>query len=398
MRSKASNPRPAIEVHAKPGLPLGMPVEKFLATYWQKRPLLIRGMLGADFASPITPNDLAGLACEPYSLARLVTHDAKLDRWALECGPFEESRFAKVPKTHWTLLVQDVDKWDRDVAALLEHVAFLPRWRVDDIMISYAVEGGGVGAHIDQYDVFLIQGLGQRRWKIDVDPNAPKDFRPDVELKQLQQFTPSHDWVLSPGDVLYLPPGVPHDGVALDECMTLSIGMRAPSEAELLVELSDQVAETLDEADRYSDPELQARNDVFAVDASDVGRVRRALSRFLQLDDDALGREFARFITRYRNAQTPAPRPRALTAAQFDARIAKGAALARHPFARMATRPGKRGRTWVFLAGQAFDTSAQLAKRLGQDEITAADVGVLADAERADLLKWLNLGLIGFVS
>jgi 50S ribosomal protein L16 3-hydroxylase len=386
MRSKATNPRPAIEVQAKPGLPLGMPVEKFLSTYWQKRPLLIRGMLGADFASPITPNDLAGLACEPYALARLVSHDPKRDRWSLECGPFEEARFAKVPKTHWTLLVQDVDKWDRDVAALLDQVAFLPRWRVDDIMFSYAVEGGGVGAHIDQYDVFLIQGLGQRRWRIDVDPNAPRDFRPDVELKQLQRFTPSHDWVLSPGDVLYLPPGVPHDGVALDECMTLSIGMRAPS------------AETLDEADRYADPELQARSDVFAVDASDVGRVRRALSHFLQMDDDVLGREFARFITRYRNAQTPAPRPRPLTAAQFEARLAKGAALARHPFARLATRPGKRGRGLVYLAGQAFETSTRLAKLLGRDEIAAAEAAGLTDAERADLLKWLNLGLIGFVS
>ena len=398
MRSRATNPRPAIEVHAQPGQPLGMSVEKFLSTYWQKRPLLIRGMLGADFASPITPNDLAGLACEPYALARLVTHDPKRDRWTLECGPFEEARFSKVPNSHCAWLVQDVDKWDRDVGALLAHVDFLPRWRIDDIMISYAVEGGSVGAHVDQYDVFLIQGLGQRRWQIDVEPNAPREFRPDVELKQLKQFTPSHDWVLSPGDVLYLPPGVPHHGVALDECMTLSIGMRAPSEAELLVELSDQIAETLDEAQRYSDPELHARGDVHAIDASDVGRVRRALSRFLQMDDDALGAEFARFITRYRNAQTPAPRPRPLTAAQFAARIGKGATLARHPFARMATCAGKRGRVSVYLAGQAFDTSARMARLLGGDEIVAPSVTALNDAERADLLKWLNLGLIGFVS
>ncbi|HWT16433.1 MAG TPA: cupin domain-containing protein [Patescibacteria group bacterium] len=398
MRSKATNPRPAIEVHAKPGQPLGMPTERFLSVYWQKRPLLIRGMLGADFASPITPNDLAGLACEPYALARLVTHDPKRDRWTLECGPFEEARFSKVPKSHWTLLVQDVDKWDRDVTGLLDHVAFLPRWRVDDIMISYAVEGGGVGAHVDQYDVFLIQGLGQRRWRIDVEPNPPKEFRPEVELKQLMRFSPSHEWVLSPGDVLYLPPGVPHDGVALVECMTLSIGMRAPSEAELLVELSDQIAETLDDADRYTDPELHARTDVHAIDASDIGRVRRALSRFLQMDDDALGHEFARFITRYRNAQTPAPRPRGLTAAQFATRVAKGTALARHPFARMATRAGKRGRSAIFLAGQGFETSTRLAKLLGGDEIAARDVAALADSERADLLKWLNLGLIGFLS
>ncbi len=397
MRSRATNPRPAIEVHAKHGQPLGMSVDKFLSTYWQKRPLLIRAMLGAEFEAPITPNDLAGLACEPHALARLITHDAKRDRWQVDTGPFEEARFSKVPKTHWTLLVQDVDKWDRDVAALLEHVAFLPRWRVDDIMISYAVEGGSVGAHVDQYDVFLIQGLGHRRWQIDVEPHASKEFRADVELKLLKTFTPSHDWVLAPGDVLYLPPGVPHHGVALDECLTLSIGMRAPSEAELLVELSDQIAEQLDDTQRYSDPELHARDDAYAIDASDVGRVRRALSRFMQMDDDALGFEFARFITRYRNAQTPAPRPRAMTAAQFDARIAKGIALARHPFARMATQPGKR-RSVVCLAGSSFELSVRLTRLIGANHIASEDVAALPAEDRADLLKLLNLGLIGFLS
>jgi 50S ribosomal protein L16 3-hydroxylase len=375
-----------------------MPVETFLARYWQKRPLLIRAMLGSEFIAPITPNDLAGLACEPYALARLICHEPKRDRWSVETGPFEEARFATVPKSHWTLLVQDVDKWDRDVAALLGHVAFLPRWRIDDIMISYAVEGGSVGAHVDQYDVFLIQGLGTRRWLIDVDPGAPKDFRPDVELKQLERFTPSHNWVLAPGDALYLPPGVPHHGIALDECLTLSIGMRAPSEAELLVELSDQVAEGLDEAQRYADPELEARGDAFAIDASDLARVRRALERFTAMDDARLGHEFARFITRYRNAQTPAARPRALSPAQFATRIDKGTALARHPFARMATRPGKRGRCMLYLAGQGFETSTRLARLLAGDQIDAAAVAALGDSERADLLQWLNLGLIGFLS
>jgi 50S ribosomal protein L16 3-hydroxylase len=397
MRSRASNPRPAIEVHATPGKPLGMTVERFLSTYWQKRPLLIRGMLGTSFVAPITPNDLAGLACEPSVLARLICHDVKRDRWTVEQGPLVESRFATLPKTHWTLLVQDVDKWDRDVAALLSHVAFLPRWRVDDIMISYAVEGGSVGAHVDQYDVFLIQGLGHRRWQIDVEPDACTDFRPDVALKLLQHFAPSHDWVLAPGDVLYLPPGVPHHGVALDECLTLSIGMRAPSSAELLVELSDQVAESLAETERYSDPELQPRKDAFVIDGDDLGRVRRALAAFTQMDDATLGREFARFITRYRNAQTPAPRPRAMTAAQFDARVAKGEALARHPFARMATLPGTRRRE-VFLAGDSFTLGARLCALLGANTIAAREVSTLSTEDRADLLKLLNLGLVGFLS
>ncbi|WP_187300613.1 cupin domain-containing protein, partial [Mizugakiibacter sediminis] len=215
-----------IEVAARHGQPLGMPPARFLREYWQKRPLLIRGAF-PDFAPPLTPDDLAGLACEELALSRLVLRDRRRDRWTLRNGPFDEAAFAALPRSDWTLLVQDVDKWDADVAALLRHFRFLPTWRVDDVMVSYAADGGGVGAHVDQYDVFLLQGLGRRRWSISADPRAPKDFRDDVELKQLRTFAPTHAWLLEPGDMLYLPPGVPHDGVAVGPCMTLSVGMRA---------------------------------------------------------------------------------------------------------------------------------------------------------------------------
>ena len=219
---------PAIEVHATPVLPLGMTPAAFLRDYWQKRPLLIRGAL-ADWPVPIAPEDLAGLACEEAALSRLILRDAKRDRWTVRSGPFDDDDFAKLPRTHWTLLVQDVDKWDADIAQLLERFRFLPRWRVDDVMISYAVDVRADAAAVDQYDVFLVQGLGRRHWKISDDPHAPTAFRDDVELKLLAQFAPTHDWVLEPGDVLYLPPGVPHDGVAVGDCMTLSVGMRAPA-------------------------------------------------------------------------------------------------------------------------------------------------------------------------
>ena len=244
-----------IEVHARHDQLLGMPPAEFLRDYWQKRPLLIRGAL-TDFALPITPEDLAGLACEEAALSRLIERDPKRDLWKVTTGPLDEAVFATLPRTHWTLLVQDVDKWDMDVAALLERFRFLPRWRVDDVMISYAVDGGGVGAHVDQYDVFLVQGLGQRRWRINDDPHAPRAFRPELELKILAEFTPTHDWVLEPGDVLYLPPGIAHDGVAIGDCMTLSVGMRAPAIAEMLGDLVDSLVEPLGEDDRYTDPDL----------------------------------------------------------------------------------------------------------------------------------------------
>src|SRR5690348_10259631 len=171
-----------IEVRADLRQPLGMPAARFLSDHWQKRPLLIRNAF-PDFVPPLRPDDLAGLACEELALSRIVLRDEKRDTWSLRNGPFTESDFAALPASHWTLLVQDVDKWDGDVAALLDHFTFLPSWRIDDVMVSYATDGGGVGAHLDQYDVFLLQGIGKRRWRISTDPHAPPDFREDSELK-----------------------------------------------------------------------------------------------------------------------------------------------------------------------------------------------------------------------
>ncbi|WP_257388910.1 cupin domain-containing protein, partial [Tahibacter caeni] len=309
---------PAIEVHATPSQPLGMSPQAFLRDYWQKRPLLIRGAL-AGFPLPITPEDLAGLACEEAALSRLIVRDPRRERWSVTTGPLDEAVFSTLPKTHWTLLVQDVDKWDMDVAALLERFRFLPRWRVDDVMISYAVDGGGVGAHVDQYDVFLIQGLGRRRWRISDDADAPKAFRPELELKILAEFAPTHDWVLQPGDVLYLPPGLPHDGVAIGDCMTLSIGMRAPAIAEMLGDLVDSLVEPLTEDDRYTDADLAPAKDPYEIDAAALARVDRAVARLRELDDAALHDWFGRYITAYRSAQTALPPPRATTAAELDA-------------------------------------------------------------------------------
>ena len=137
----------ANETRATPSLPLGMPPARFLRDYWQKRPLLIRGLF-PDGIDAISPNDLAGLACEEAALSRIVLRDAKRERWTLRNGPFRETEFARLGKKDWTLLVQDVDKWDADVAALLDHFTFLPSWRIDDMMVSYATDGGGVGLHL----------------------------------------------------------------------------------------------------------------------------------------------------------------------------------------------------------------------------------------------------------
>ncbi|CAN5711716.1 cupin domain-containing protein [soil metagenome] len=335
------DPRPAIEVQASRRHPLGMPAAAFLRDYWQKRPLLVRGAfpdLSAPGASPpLTPEDLAGLACEA-AMSRLVVHDRGTDTWSVRHGPFDEALFPGLGERDWTLLVQDVEKWDADVAALLDVFDFLPRWRIDDVMVSFAAPGGSVGAHVDHYDVFLLQAQGRRRWQIDASDAPPLAFRDDAELKLLRVFTPSHDWVLEPGDMLYLPPGVPHHGIAEEACLTCSIGMRAPAVAELMGDYIDTLAASADDALRYGDADLAPARDRNEIDAAAMTRVVAALNRVRMDDADALGDWFGRFITVYRSAGVAPAGEDAPPRIELEWALQQGAALRRHPWTRMAWR------------------------------------------------------------
>ena len=352
-----------IEIDATRGPhPLGMSPAKFLREYWQKRPLLIRNAF-PGYESPLQPEDLAGLACEDGVLARLIEHDKANDRWRVRSGPIAEDVFPALPHHDWTLLVQDMDKWDADIRALLAHFSFLPRWRIDDVMISFAATGGSVGAHVDQYDVFLLQAQGHRRWQIDAGKNPPLDFRPDVELKLLREFTPSHDWVLGPGDMLYLPPGVPHHGVAEDPCLTFSVGMRAPSAAELLGDFVDALAADAPEELRFGDADLVPAKDAHEIDAAAMTRVVEALNLLRMNDADKLGDWFGSFITTYRTAVEPAadeaPRPRI----EIEWDLAHGASLLRHPWSRMAWRKAAKGAR-LYAGGRVLSLPARDASRL----------------------------------
>lgn len=379
---------PTFEIRARPGQPLGMSPAHFLRDYWQKHPLLVRGAFPA-FEPPLQPEDLAGLACEELALSRIVVHDPRRDAWSVRNGPFAESDFAGLPKTHWTLLVQDVDKWDADVADLPGHFAFLPAWRIDDVMVSYAEDGGSVGAHVDQYDVFLLQGLGRRRWQVDsmrIPRNSPhipvrasqpeaEEFRDDTELKLLREFTPTHEWVLEPGDMLYLPPGMPHHGVALGACMTFSIGMRAPSQAELAGDFIDYLIESLPDDARYGDPDLVPGRGDGEIDEAAIGRVVSAMP-WLKIADDpergsaggaggvaasSLRTWFGCFITRYRSAQVAAAPPRRIGDAALERARTAGASVRRNPWSRFAwMREGRNAR--LFVAGGMHECSIAFAR------------------------------------
>jgi 50S ribosomal protein L16 3-hydroxylase len=379
-----------IEVRGSARRPLGMSTASFLRDYWQKRPLLIRNAF-PDFEPPLQPDDLAGLACEPAALARLIVHDEKRDRWQVNSGPLTEADFAKTPQRNWTLLVQDVDKWDVDVAELLQHFSFLPSWRVDDVMVSYAEPGGGVGAHVDQYDVFLLQGLGQRHWAISDDPMAPKQFRDDVELKQLAKFESTHEWLLDPGDMLYLPPGIAHDGVAFGgPCLTFSFGMRAPSQAELTGDLADYIAEQLPEELRYTDPDLRPARAAGEIDASAINRLRLALPFAAALSDEMLRDWFGRFITRYRNAQVAVAPNKPMTEAVFTSKLAAGVELLRHPWSRLAWTRSKSFCT-LYVSGQAYPATQSIAQQLCEQRAFQVS-GKLTGADQALLLALVNDG------
>ncbi len=371
--------------------PLGMSPAVFLRDYWQKRPLLIRNAF-PGYASPLQPEDLAGLACEDGVLARLIEHDRATDGWRVRSAPIPEDVFPALPDRDWTLLVQDMDKWDADLRALLDRFRFLPRWRIDDVMVSFAATGGSVGAHIDQYDVFLLQAHGHRRWMIDAGPNPPLGFRPDVELKLLREFHATHDWVLGPGDMLYLPPGVPHHGVAEDPCLTFSVGMRAPSAAELLGDFVDTLAADAPDALRYLDPDLQPAADPYEIDGEAMRRVVDALNALRMNDPDRLGDWFGSFITQYRSAVEPAADDAVRPRIEVEWDLAHGATLERHPWSRMAWRRAAKGAR-LYVGGQVHALPAADAARLAAaDAVGGGLYEALSQAGRDAVIALLESG------
>ena len=202
------------------------------------------------FTAPITADELAGLALEPYVESRIIERDG--GEYRLHHGPFDEAAFNR--QLPWTLLVQAVDHWLPEVAALRQLVSFLPGWRIDDVMVSYAGDGGSVGPHYDNYDVFLLQGEGCRRWRVGQWCGEDEPLVPHGELRILARFEEQADYLLEPGDILYLPPRVAHWGIAEGECTTFSIGFRAPRINDMVSRWADDALAQIEPALFYTDP------------------------------------------------------------------------------------------------------------------------------------------------
>ncbi len=229
----------------------GMTAESFLRDYWHKQPLLVRQAL-PGFGRQLSPGGLRRLACDADAESRLVRNVR--GRWRLDHGPFARDVLEGLPKRGWSLLVSGVNHWLPYGDELLRAFCFVPYARLDDLMVSLAPPGGGVGPHFDSYDVFLIQGLGTRRWEIsDQDDLEVEEGAP---LRILKRFVARQSWVLEPGDMLYLPPRLAHNGVALAECMTWSIGFRAPSHQEIATAFLAYLQDRQEQSGRYADPDL----------------------------------------------------------------------------------------------------------------------------------------------
>lgn len=253
-------------------------IKQFLNQYWQKKPLVIKQGF-ADFIDPLDENDLAGLSQEPSVDSRIVSKT--LNTWQVSHGPFEDINAHCLGA--WSLLVQSVDHFVPEADELMRTFDFIPHWRMDDLMVSFSNKEAGVGPHLDQYDVFIIQGKGSRHWQVGL-PGKFESISPHKDLSQITGFEPVIDQVLLPGDIIYIPANHPHNGQALEECINYSVGFRAPSQQEMLSSLADYAIDNNLFTERYTDKEILPRDFSGEIKQQEVARFKHMLQQLLETD------------------------------------------------------------------------------------------------------------------
>ena len=370
--------------------PLGdLSPQDFLENVWQQQPLVVRQAF-PDFASPLSADELAGLSCEPDVNSRIVIEKGGKHPWQTLYGPMDEAVFQDLPATHWSLLVNDVEKHLPELAWIVDRFRFIPEWYVDDLMVSYAPEGGSVGPHLDQYDVFILQAQGHRRWQVH-DREVAKDNQvAGTDMCIQKDFEAEQEWLLAPGDLIYIPPGVSHYGVAMDECLSFSIGFRAASHAEMLQDFVEYISRDLPAAAIFRDPGLAVQQHANEITAATIDTVREILNDYLQADHPELSRWFGRFISDVKTDVIPETGP---AVADYRQLVAAHRVLARHPASRYAfSRRGSRA--LLFIDGDDFDVSTGFAEVLcAYRELELQSLaGSLSSEEQQLLLELFNSG------
>lgn len=366
-----------------PGLG-GLTAAAFLRRCWQKRPLLVRGAV-PGCAGLVRRGTLFELAAHENVESRLVLRSG--GRWRVRHGPFAPRELSRLPRSGWTLLVQGVDRVLPAVQDLSQRFAFIPYARLDDVMVSYAPPGGGVGPHFDSYDVFLVQGEGTRRWRI----SRQRDLSliEGAPLRILRRFRPDREWMLRPGDLLYLPPRCPHDGVAVEDCITYSIGFRAPGAAELGARFLEFLQDRIKFEGMYGDPGLRPPRHP-ALLPEDMARKAAVMLRRIRWNAEDIAEFLGRYLSEPKATVVFARPARPLVEGAFGRQAARrGARLA------LPTRMLYRGGS-LFINGEAHRVGAAAARLLSR----LADRRALPPLRRPDresarlLYEWYRAGYI----
>ena len=372
--------------------PLGNISRKtFMQEYWQKKPLLVRQAF-ADFKSPITADELAGLACEEDVNSRIVMEKGGEHPWFPIFGPMSDEIYASMPKTHWSLVVNDLEKYLPELSWIIDRFRFIPEWRLDDLMISYAADQGSVGPHIDLYDVFILQGQGKRRWQISRQAVTEDNQIKETPLRIQKDFQAEEEWIVEPGDMLYLPPGVSHHGVSLGESLSYSIGFRATSHADLVNDFIGHITQNLSPLLTYQDPDQLIQQHPNEIKQDALDRVTEIFKQYLRPDHPELQRWFGRYVSDTKTDVITEPENEVASIEELQ-ELANTGVLNRHPASRFAFAQNPEN-TLLFIDGEDYEVNPDFAKALcKQRQINLNElIGIANNDESLFIVELYNQG------
>jgi len=374
--------------------PLGdISYKTFMDEYWQKKPLLVRQAF-TNFESPITADELAGLACEEEVNSRIVIEKDGEHPWFPLFGPMSDEIYDSMPKTHWSLVVNDLEKYLPELSWIVDRFRFIPEWRLDDLMISYAADAGSVGPHIDLYDVFILQGQGQRRWQISTQPVTEDNQVKETPLRIQKDFQAEQEWIVEPGDMLYLPPGVSHHGISLGESLSYSIGFRATSHADLVNEFIGHITQNLSPLLTYQDPDQLVQEHPNEIKQDALDRVTEIFKQYLRPGHPELQRWFGRYVSDSKADVIIEPEKEVASIEELQA-LANEGVLNRHPASRFAFAQNPEN-TLLFIDGEDYKVNPEFAKALcRQRQINInALIEIADDDESLFIIELYNEGKI----
>jgi len=378
----------------KTASPLGnISQQTFMEEYWQKKPLLVRQAF-PNFESPISADELAGLACEEEVNSRIVMEKHGKHPWFPIFGPMSEKTYSRMPETHWSLIVNDLEKYIPELTWITDRFRFIPEWRLDDLMISYAADQGSVGPHIDLYDVFILQGQGKRRWQINTQPVAEDNLIKETPLRIQKHFKAEKEWIVEPGDMLYLPPGVSHYGVSLGESLSYSIGFRATSHADLVTDFIDHITRNLSPQLTYRDPDQRIQQHPNEIKHDALQRVSEIFKQYLRPDHPELQRWFGCFVSDTKASLNTEPEEEINSIKELKL-LAQTGDLNRHPASRFAFAQNPEN-TLLFIDGEDYEVGPEFAIALCQQRQINLDelIKIASENELLLLVELFNQGKI----